>query len=87
MNTKLKKKYGIMLRNMIMVPYICAADFNCFVMNGIIFMKKLPWTFYQTFMIVFASVHAFGFFRVKTIKDKSMVAAAYSVYFSLKNLG
>lgn len=50
-------------------------------------MKKLPWTFYQTFMIVFASVHAFGFFRVKTIKDKSMVAAAYSVYFSLKNLG
>lgn len=70
-----------------MVPYICAADFNCFVLNGIIFMKKLPWTFYQTFMIVFASVHAFGFFRVKTIKDKSMVAAAYSVYFSLKNLG
>lgn len=37
-------------------------------------------------MIVFASIHAVGFFRV-TIKDKSMDAAAYSVYFSPKNLG
>lgn len=71
-----------------MVPYICAADFNCFVMNARYHIhEKITMDILSNFHDSFCQRTCIWILQGYTIKDKSMVAAAYSVYFSLKNLG